>query len=240
MSQEEEIVLDIEELTKLQQLAERPRIKEILAAEIEKLKNPETALKPQTVSNEVNDIREASSAAASSSSAQAAAATTVQKTTVVPAKYYKDIMTYAWDQSEKYLKVYVTVNGVQKLTKENITTEFKNKSFRLRVENLDNSNYQCHVAFLFDDIVPADSYYKVKTDTVLLMLKKAQERKTWAYVTEREDKKKKTPAKVDDKKDPNDGLMDLMKQMYEDGDDEMKRTIAKSFSESKHKKPDEM
>lgn len=230
MSQEE-LVLDIEELTKLHQLAERPRIKEILAVEIEKLKKPETAL---------NGVQEASAAVASSSSTPAARATAVvTKSIIVQPKYYKDITTYAWDQSEKYLKVYVTVNGVQKLSKENISTEFKNRSFRLRVENLDNSNYQCHVAFLWDDIVPADSFYKVKTDTILVMLKKAQERKTWAYVTEREDKKKKTP-KVDEKKDPNDGLMDMLKQMYEDGDDEMKRTIAKSFSESKNKKSDDI
>lgn len=44
----------------------------------------------------------------------------------------------------------------------------------------------------------------------------------------------RTP-KVDEKKDPNEGLMDLLKQMYDDGDDEMKRTIAKSFSESRNK-----
>ena len=45
---------------------------------------------------------------------------------------------------------------------------------------------------------------------------------------------RKTP-KFDDKKDPNESLMNLMKQMYEDGDDEMKRTIAKSFAESRNK-----
>jgi len=34
--------------------------------------------------------------------------------------------------------------------------------------------------------------------------------------------------------------MNLMKQMYEDGDDEMKRTIAKAWTEARDKKaPDE-
>jgi hypothetical protein len=41
--------------------------------------------------------------------------------------------------------------------------------------------------------------------------------------------------KMDDKKDPNDSLMDLMKNMYETGDDEMKRTIAKAWTESREK-----
>ena len=42
---------------------------------------------------------------------------------------------------------------------------------------------------------------------------------------------------MDENKDPQEGLMDMLKQMYDDGDDEMKRTIAKSFYESKHKEP---
>lgn len=84
-----QIVLDIEELTKLHQLAERPKIKEILAAEIEKLKNPETALKLQTVSNEVNDTKEASA-----QSARVPAAATAAVSVVPVPKYYKDITTY--------------------------------------------------------------------------------------------------------------------------------------------------
>ena len=40
---------------------------------------------------------------------------------------------------------------------------------------------------------------------------------------------------MDDKKDPGDGLMDLLKQMHDDGDDEMKRTIQKAWHESRAK-----
>lgn len=35
--------------------------------------------------------------------------------------------------------------------------------------------------------------------------------------------------------DPTAGIMSLMKQMYEDGDDEMKRSIAKAWTESREK-----
>ncbi len=41
--------------------------------------------------------------------------------------------------------------------------------------------------------------------------------------------------KMDDSKDPGDSLMQLMKNMYETGDDEMKRTIAKAWTESREK-----
>ncbi|KAL0924579.1 hypothetical protein M5K25_005421 [Dendrobium thyrsiflorum] len=34
-------------------------------------------------------------------------------------------------------------------------------------------------------------------------------------------------------KDPMAGIMDLMKNMYDDGDDDMKRTIAKAWSDAR-------
>lgn len=37
----------------------------------------------------------------------------------------------AWDQSDKFMKLYVTINGVQKLPKQNVTTEFKDRSVRI-------------------------------------------------------------------------------------------------------------
>lgn len=40
----------------------------------------------------------------------------------------------------------------------------------------------------------------------------------------------------DENADPSDGLMSMLKKMYSDGDDEMKRTINKAWSESQDKK----
>ena len=40
---------------------------------------------------------------------------------------------------------------------------------------------------------------------------------------------------VDKDRDPSESLMDLMKKMYDEGDDEMKRTIAKAWTESREK-----
>ena len=42
--------------------------------------------------------------------------------------------------------------------------------------------------------------------------------------------------KADTSGDPQAGLMSMMKQMYDDGDDEMKRTIKKTWFESQQKK----
>lgn len=40
---------------------------------------------------------------------------------------------------------------------------------------------------------------------------------------------------MDEEGDPSAGVMNLLKQMYDDGDDEMKRTIAKAWTESRDK-----
>ena len=75
--------------------------------------------------------------------------------------------------------------------------------------------------------------------TVLLRKKNSDK---WSCVTEKEFKlkdKKPTP-KLDETADPQESLMTMMKQMYEDGDDEMKRTIAKAFSESRDKQGSQM
>ena len=45
----------------------------------------------------------------------------------------------------------------------------------------------------------------------------------------------KPPKMEKDDQDPGAGLMNIMKQMYNDGDDEMKRTISKAWHESQEK-----
>ena len=96
---------------------------------------------------------------------------------------------------------------------------------------------------LLKKIVVEESYYKVKTNSVSIFLKKSQVEK-WPFVT-------KTEKKIQDNRDamfredrerskaqqedPAQGLMNLMKKMYQEGDEEMKRTIAKAMTESREK-----
>lgn len=46
--------------------------------------------------------------------------------------------------------------------------------------------------------------------------------------------------KEDKDANPGDSLMNMMKKMYEEGDDNMKRTIAEAWSKSQNKKPGDM
>lgn len=248
MSNHDEVSLDVEELYRLCQLTTRPYVRQCLQHEADKLQSSSTSsvkpvdsgLEPMNIENSTTDAvaaaAETSTQPSNVSGGDSAAVSNpcIAVTRSAPQQYYKEVTTYAWDQSDKFMKLYVTLKGVQRIEKELVKTEYTTKSFSLRVENLDGSNYVCRIAGLWGNIIPDKCYHRVKTDTVLLMLKKAEESKTWSYVTEREDKKKTTP-KLDEQKDPSEGLMDLLKKMYEDGDDEMKRTIAKSWCESRSK-----
>ena len=71
---------------------------------------------------------------------------------------------------------------------------------------------------------------------ITVFLKKVETGKQWAGVLEKDLKvKEASMPKIDEKADPQEGLMSMMKKMYEEGDDEMKRTISKAFMESREK-----
>lgn len=73
-------------------------------------------------------------------------------------------------------------------------------------------------------------------DTVVIFLAKAKEGNHWSHITNTEKKatEPKVP-KLNPGDDPSAGLMDMMKQMYEDGNDDLKRVIAKAWTESRAK-----
>ncbi|KAK3087852.1 hypothetical protein FSP39_011491 [Pinctada imbricata] len=205
--------------------ATRSRVKDMLGRELGKIeqeiKRKESS--PQDASMEVGEVQ----------SYEAPHLVEKKPVSVLP----KKISNYAWDQSDKFMKIYVTLNGVQNLPTEGVKCEFGPKSFKLQVFGLDNKNQELYVSTLQEEIVPTESYHKVKKDMVSIFLKKQTPKKTWEFVTDREKKdKEKSKPKTDADGEPTDGLMQMMKQMYDDGDDEMKRTIAKAWTESRDKK----
>ncbi|GFT21162.1 calcyclin-binding protein [Trichonephila clavipes] len=165
-----------------------------------------------------------------------------QKKVVRPAYTSTKLYNYGWDQSDKFLKIYLTMNGIQNFPADSVNADFQAKSIEMHI--LDEGkkiNYVLTVHNLLHPIIPAESYFKVKTDMVVVFLKKTSP-VNWQCVTEVEKKSKepKTP-KFDKEEDPGASLMTLMKQMYEDGDDDMKRTIAKAWTEARDKKsPEEL
>ncbi|UYV70492.1 CACYBP [Cordylochernes scorpioides] len=147
---------------------------------------------------------------------------------------------YGWDQSEKYVKLYVSLNAVHTLAAEKIRTTYGPKMVSLEVSDLGGKSHVLTINNLSNPILPQDSYHKVKTDMVVIYLKKEKAGVKWDVITELE--KKAIEAKDiqtnEEKENPEKTIMSLMKRMYDEGDDDMKRTIAKAWTEAQNKPMD--
>uniref|UniRef100_A0A1B6H7D3 Calcyclin-binding protein n=2 Tax=Homalodisca TaxID=139475 RepID=A0A1B6H7D3_9HEMI len=213
----EELKSDVEELNKLLSQSTRQKCKDILTLEIRK------------VQTEISRLQEQIGSSGES----------IKPTSVVPQQsrcYEVKLNNYAWDQSDKFVKIFVTLKNVHTLPAENVYTVFTENSMELHMNKLDNRNYTLPLKNLLEKIDGSKSSWKVKTDMVVVSLAKEETGKTWSHLTSSEKKAKepKPTPKLSDNADPSAGLMDLMKQMYEDGDDDMKRSIAKAWTESRN------
>lgn len=221
-----ELRSDIEELNELLKQAKRKRAQDLLSLEIRKLETEWLNLKESAQSSQAGTSPAPSTAATSQ-----------------PKRYQIKLNGYGWDQSDKYIKVFVTLKDVQSLPKEQVYCKLTDKSMELHVENLDNKDYLLVINKLLDSINVEESHWKQKTDMVVIFLAKARPNIKWSHMTELEKKfedqrnSKLKPATPDmDKADPQESIMSLMKNMYETGDDEMKRMISKAWYEGQHKK----
>ncbi|EOY27694.1 hypothetical protein QUC31_012638 [Theobroma cacao] len=210
----EELALDLEELRQLQSIAKRPRILSLLSSEIRNLEKLQTsnevakAPTPATVSQIPTPI------------------STSGKVPVNPALSYVTLASFSWDQDNDKVKIYVSLEGVNQ---EKIQTEFKPMSFDVKFHDVQGKNYRCAIPKLNKDIVPEKCKVLVKPTRVVITLFKAS-KGNWSDLHYKEDKLKPN---LDKERDPMAGIMDLMKNMYEDGDDDMKRTIAKAWTDAR-------
>ncbi|GAB9469530.1 Calcyclin-binding protein cacybp [Globisporangium polare] len=149
---------------------------------------------------------------------------------------YTEISRFGWEDEgygKDKVSVYVMsgIDDVGDLPKENVACTFTKSSFDLKILGLHEKNYRLVKTYLDKDIVPAKSSFRVKKNRVTISLWKADKNHSWMNLTE------KSPGKSlkTNTTDPAAGIMDMMKNMYDEGDEEMKRTIAKAWTESQQK-----
>ena len=128
------------------------------------------------------------------------------------------------------------LDGIGKHSKQNIDCEFTESSIDLRVLDFNSKNFRLKINPLNGPIDAFTSKMKVKSNSIVLELKKAKS-KWWDDVKEKKNKFSTDAKKKDEEgKDPSAGLMDLMKELYQSGDDDMKRTIAESWQKAQKDK----
>jgi len=205
-----ELQEDVKELVRFSETASRPNVRDFLSREIKTLQNEITTLEKLEVKK----------------------STQPQGIKCYDAKIEK----YAWDQSDKFVKLYIDLPGVHSIPAEDVVSTFTNNSMSLNCKKVANKNHILTLKNLSSPINTDKSYVKVKTDRLTVFMAK-ESSGTWSGLTTAAKKPKEEPEvpKVDKEEDPSAGIMSMMKKMYEDGDDDMKRTIAKAWTESRDK-----
>jgi calcyclin binding protein len=139
--------------------------------------------------------------------------------------------------------LFILIFFLQTVAEENVKFEkLTKRSLELRISNLEQKDYLFVVNNLLDDIIEDKCYRRIKTDMVVIYLRKANEGVKWDYITsiEKRIKEKKANDLVDtadvESNDPGAGLINIMKKMYQSGDTEMKQVIAKAWTEAQEKR----
>ena len=150
------------------------------------------------------------------------------------------IPSFGWDQ-DAYGKephcvyVYVTsgVDGVGEI-KERVSCDFTANAFDLRILDLNGKNYRLRKTGLDKSIVPAESKCIVKKNQIKIKMKKVQGQYGYEHWSELCPKR----SKLDEdgkEKDPGASIMDMMKDMYDSVDDNMRKTLGEAMMKSRRK-----
>ncbi|KAL6546379.1 hypothetical protein OROMI_022100 [Orobanche minor] len=207
MANSEDLAMDLEELKQLQSIAKRPRTVSLISSEIRNLEEMSKEVAPAPILAPVS-----------------APVSTIS--TANPHVNYTTLSSFSWDQDNDQLKVYMSLEGVDQ---EKIQADFKPMSFDIKFHDVQGKNYRCAIPKLNKEIVPEKCKLIVKPKRVVIALVKAS-KGNWLDLHFKEDKLKPNSNK---ERDPMAGIMDLMKNMYDEGDEDMKRTIAKAWTDAR-------
>lgn len=147
---------------------------------------------------------------------------------------YIPITDFAWDQggyNSPMVTVYIELNGVGNV-KDHVECHFTQSSFDVTVHGLNGKDYRLIKDNLEKDIVPEQSKFIVKKNKIVVKLQKVKGEYSydhWAHLTA----KKPKSERADSKKDPSASIMDMMKDMYDEGDDNMKKIIGEAMMKSR-------
>jgi len=133
--------------------------------------------------------------------------------------------------NSEFVTLYVDLPDVGSIPKDQITCTFTASTFDLIVRDLNGKSYRLFKEHLEKDIVPEKSKKVVKRNKVVLKLAKKKGEygsfDHWSKLTDKKGREKKN-------KDPSASIMDLMKDMYDNGDDSIRKVIGETMMKQRN------
>lgn len=130
--------------------------------------------------------------------------------------------------------LYLDIPNVGSISKENITCHFTKSSIDLIVHDLCGKNYRLLKDNLDKDIDPDKSKYVVKKHKIIIKLAKVKTEygsyDSWQNLSSKKSKKSKEKMKTN----PSDSIMEMMKDMYDSGDDNMRKVIGETMMKQRN------
>lgn len=217
----EDLAADVAECQRLAELSTREAVTEALTQKARSL--------TITRENRIEVLKAAAAAEATRLQAGSAAGAGAGAGAGVGVTFtYRPLTSFSWDKGTKKVSVRVSkgIDGVGELDKDLVTCDFTATSFDLKIHNLGGANYRLHRENLSHKIIPTKSSIKIKPNAVVVLLAMSDSLDSWHELQEKPSSKKKAGS------DPTAGIMDMMKGMYQDGDDDTKRVIAEAWSKA--------
>uniref|UniRef100_A0A0N4ZK22 Calcyclin-binding protein n=1 Tax=Parastrongyloides trichosuri TaxID=131310 RepID=A0A0N4ZK22_PARTI len=143
------------------------------------------------------------------------------------------ITNYSYEDSNKTLKLYIPIPGAKEASLESFRLNIKSEELAFNATDINGKDYEFILKGLYGKVIPEECTFKQKTDMILIVLKKAKEDK-WSTVLKLGDKKKKMDLDTNET-NPEEGIMNLMREMYENGDDQMRKTIGEAMMKAREK-----
>lgn len=219
--------IDITELTTILGSSSRPNVRQLLESNLRTLHNKKQSL--IDVHNKTNNSTNVSSSSSSSTPIPVSSSSTTSTTRPSTDLTYLPVEKWGWEQNNEYVTILCyDLPEVGKI-KDKITCEFTSNTLDLIIPDLHNKNYRLRVLNFDKEIIPEESKIKVKKNSIDILLKKKGKYDHWIDLVS---KKTKDMKKKSDN-DPGAGITDMLKQMYDDGDDQMKKVIAEAFVKSR-------
>jgi len=235
----DERLLDAQEIEQVASKLERPGARMQLESLAKKLRKEAAAL---------NRVEQSQRKAVASSTTSSAPETPKPAAVAVPAPIkveaaplptpsaassvkYTTVDRFSFDPGEygsKFVTIYIPLPGVGSIPKDNVKCEFTKDSFDLIVTDLKGRSYRLCKDSLEKDIDGSKSKRIVKADKVVIKLAKVKGDygfDTWSKLTD----PKKGQSKKPSKSNPMSSINDMMKDMYDSGDDKMRKMIGETM-----------